>query len=110
MTRDAVSKLMEAVFEELRALRGAGQAEYAHRADNAHANFDRVAERLGISREAVLMTYAEKHLDGIHSWIKGHRSQRESVKGRINDVMVYMVLLRGMVDEREALEAAEAKE
>lgn len=110
MTREQVAKLMEVVFDECRALRGAGQAEYAHREENAHANFDRVAERLGISREAVLMVYAEKHLDGIHSWIKGHRSQRESVKGRIDDVIVYLILLRGMVEEREAMEAVDAHE
>ncbi|PZM88457.1 MAG: hypothetical protein DIU79_16840, partial [Actinobacteria bacterium] len=88
-------------FEECRALRVAGQREYAHREDNAFANFERVAERLGLTREAVLLVYLEKHLDGIHSYVQGHRSQRESVKGRINDAIVYLTLLRGMIDERE---------
>jgi len=101
VTRDEQSKVMEKVFEECRALRGAGQKEYAHREDNAFANFERVAERIGISREKVLLVYAEKHFDGIHSYIQGHRSQRESVKGRINDVIVYMTLLRGMVEAGE---------
>ena len=100
-SRAWVADVMETVFEECRKLRGAGQAEYAHRDDNAFANFDRVAERLGVSREAVLMVYAEKHLDGIHSWIQGHRSQRESVKGRVDDVIVYMILLRGMIEQSE---------
>lgn len=103
-TKAEMAEVMSVVFRECEGLRGAGQKEYAHADQNAFANFDRVSERLGLPREAVLMVYAEKHLDGIHSWIKGHRSQRESVKGRINDVIVYMCLLRGMVECREQRE------
>lgn len=92
---------MDRVFEECRALRDAGQKEYARREENALANFERVAERVGVSREKVLMVYLEKHMDGIHAWINGHRSQRESVKGRINDAIVYLTILRGMVEDAE---------
>lgn len=92
---------MDRVFEECRALRDAGQKEYARREENALANFERVAERVGVSREKVLMVYLEKHMDGIHAWINGHRSQRESVKGRINDAIVYLTILCGMVEDAE---------
>jgi hypothetical protein len=101
MTRAELAGVMDRVFEECRALRNAGQQEYARREENALANFERVAERCDITREKALMVYAEKHLDGIHSWINGHRSQRESVKGRINDAIVYLCILRGMVEELE---------
>jgi hypothetical protein len=101
MTRNEMAEVMEKVFVECKTLRGAGQAEYAHREDNAFANFERVGERLGISREKTLLVYLEKHIDGVHSWVKGHRSQRESVKGRINDIIVYLCLLRGMVEQAE---------
>jgi len=100
-----MAQVMERVFAECQQLRDAGQREYARRESNAFANFERVAERVGISREAVLLVYLEKHLDGIHAWVNGHRSQRESVKGRINDAIVYLCLLRGMVEEREASES-----
>lgn len=99
MTKDEMQVIMQRVFTECQILREAGQKEYAHKEANAFANFERLAERLSISREAILMVYAEKHLDGIHSWIQGHRSQREDVKGRINDCIVYLCLLRGMVEE-----------
>lgn len=105
MTREEMAVVMDRVFDECRALRDAGQKEYARRESNAFANFERVAERVGISREQALMVYLEKHLDGIHAWVNGHRSQRESVKGRINDAIVYLCLLRGMVEEREASES-----
>lgn len=102
MTRAEMAAVMDRVFDECRALRDAGQQEYARREENAFANFERIAERLDVSREAVLMVYLEKHLDGIHAWVNGHRSQRESVKGRINDAIVYLCLLRGMVEEAES--------
>ena len=102
MTRDEMTAVMDKVFEECRALRGAGQLEYSHRDENAFANFERVAERLHLSREQVLLVYTEKHLDGIHSWVQGHRSQREDVRGRINDAIVYLCLLRGMAQEASA--------
>ena len=92
---------MDTVFTECNKFRAAGQAEYAHKDENAFANFDRVAERLGIDRKAILMVYCEKHIDGIHSFVQGHKSQREDVRGRINDVIVYMCLLRGMIEEEE---------
>lgn len=102
-TRSEVAKIMDMVFDECRALREAGQKEYARDLENAFANFERVAERTRQSRENVLMVYLEKHLDGIHSWIGGHRSQREAVAGRINDAIVYLCLLRAMVEDgREA--------
>lgn len=91
--------VMEKVFEECRQLRGAGQLEYAHRGENAFANFERTGKDVDLSREKVLWVFAMKHRDGIASYLKGHTSQREDVRGRINDLIVYLVLLRGMLDE-----------
>ena len=44
------------------------------------------------------MVYLLKHIDGIMAYINGHKSQREGVEGRITDAIVYLLLLRGMVD------------
>lgn len=101
MTRQQMAETMQKIFEGCVAFRTAGQAEYAHSEANAFANFERVAERLGVSREQVLLVYLEKHIDGIHSYVQGHRSQREDVRGRIKDAIVYLTLLHGMVDENE---------
>lgn len=102
MTQAEMQKTMETVFRECRELRNAGQKEYAHEESNAFANFERAAQEVDSTREKTLWTFAMKHKDGIASWIKGHRSQREDVRGRINDLIVYLCLLRGMVDESEA--------
>lgn len=101
MTKAKLAEWMDVTFREAQRLRSAGQAEYARNDDNAFANFERVSERLGISREVVAMTYLEKHLDGIHAWLQGHKSQREDVRGRILDAIVYLCILRGMIEESE---------
>jgi len=48
------------------------------------------------------MTYMLKHIDGIIAHINGHNSQRENVRGRITDVMVYCMLLWAMVEDAES--------
>ena len=82
-------------------MRAAGQKEYARKNSNAFANFERVGKNLDIQREEVLLVYLLKHIDGICSFVKGHKSQREDVRGRLTDAIVYLCLLWGMVDEKE---------
>ena len=79
--------------------RDAGQKEYAQDVDNVFANFERIAMSIDVDRERVLMTYLLKHIDGISAYVKGHKSQREDVTGRITDAIVYLMLLWAMVVE-----------
>ena len=44
-------------------------------------------------------------MDGISSYIEGHKSQREDVSGRIKDSIVYLLLLWAMVDGAKQLDA-----
>ena len=55
-----------------------------------------------MDRKKVLWVFALKHRDGIASFLKGHVSQREDVCGRINDFIVYLFILRGMIEEDRA--------
>jgi hypothetical protein len=82
-------------------VRAAGQKEYARKSNNAFANFERVGDNLGLDKKEVLLVYLLKHIDGICSYVKGHKSQREDVRGRITDVIVYLCLLWGMVEEND---------
>tara|TARA_R100001594_G_scaffold149739_1_gene208431 strand:- start:93 stop:287 length:195 start_codon:yes stop_codon:yes gene_type:complete len=45
------------------------------------------------------MVYLLKHIDGISSFVNGHHSQREDVRGRITDAIVYLCLLWGMIED-----------
>ena len=99
MNLDRFRRLSEKFIEDIKVVREDGQKEYARNQDNVFANFERVAKDLGIKREEVLLTYMLKHKDGIVSWVRGHKSQREDVRGRIKDHIVYLLLLWGMVEE-----------
>mgnify|MGYP003135559796 CR=1 FL=1 len=85
------------IISEIKSTRDEGQKEYARTDDNIFANFERVADCLKIDREKVLMVYLLKHIDGIGSYVDGHKSQREDVTGRIKDAIVYLLLLWAMV-------------
>ena len=82
-------------------VRAAGQKEYARKSSNAFANFERIGDNLKISREEVLLVYLLKHIDGICSYANGHKSQREDIRGRITDAIVYLCLFWGMVEEND---------
>jgi hypothetical protein len=99
MTKAEMAKYLLHLQEIEREVREAGQKEYAHGEENAFSNFERLATELSISREHVLWIYLRKHLDGILAHINGHRSQRESIEGRIKDARMYLALLSGMFAE-----------
>ena len=93
------------MINKIKETRDDGQKEYARTEDNVFANFDRVADCLKIPREKALMVYLLKHIDGISSYVDGHKSQREDVTGRITDAIVYLFLLWAMIDGNKELDA-----
>ena len=98
MNYKQLDKIIQSQLKQILQTRDDGQKEYARDINNVFANFQRVGKYVGISQEQVLMVYLLKHIDGINAWMDGHKSQRENVKGRITDAIVYLLLLRGMVE------------
>lgn len=99
-TQETLATEFHRIFcDEIMLLRDAGQKEYAHDDSSPFANFERGAKDMGIDRKQVLWVYAMKHKDGIAAHLKGTVSQREDVRGRINDLIVYLLLLRGILNE-----------
>ncbi len=101
MTQKKMEKLINQIFKEIQTTREAGQKEYARKNDNAFANFERIAYNLDLDKKEVLLVYLLKHIDGICSYVKGHVSQREDVRGRVTDVIVYLCLLWGMINQEQ---------
>ena len=105
MHRQDMKKLNDDIFEEVLRVRDAGQTEYAIDRDNVFANFERVASFIGETREKALLTYMIKHVDGLCAYADGHNSQREDVRGRLTDKIVYCILFWGMVEENAEQES-----
>jgi len=96
-------KLMNTIFDSILKMHKEGQKEYAHDEDNVFANFDRIANQTNTDKKFVLWIYLMKHIDGIASYINGHKSQREDVRGRITDALVYLIILWAMINEDEGI-------
>ena len=102
MKHNEMLKLINAIFEQVEIIHTQGQKEYAMDEDNVFANFERIAKQMTtLSKEQVLWVYFMKHVDGICSYIKGHRSQREEVQGRLTDAIVYLCILWGMIESND---------
>ena len=112
-----MKQLSEQIWKQVQQTRDEGQKEYAQNDKNVFANFERIATKLSnpasrpdipkedpvfskITRERVLLVYLLKHIDGICAHVDGHESQREDIRGRIKDAIVYLMLLWGMVEEK----------
>ena len=94
-----MTSLMDNIWKQVQQTRDDGQKEYAHDKDNVFANFNRVGNLLNVKPGNVLLVYLMKHIDGITAYLAGHKSQREDVRGRIKDAIVYLCLLWAMVEE-----------
>ena len=102
MKHKEMMKLIKTIFSKVKEIHTEGQKEYAMDEDNVFANFERIATQMDINRETILWVYFMKHVDGIASYLKGHKSQREDVTGRITDCIVYLMLLWGMITEERS--------
>lgn len=77
----------------------AAQKEYAHgEEDNCFNNFNRASNEIDLHPMKVLWVYAMKHKDGIAAWLKGNKSQREPIEGRIKDLIIYLFLLWAWIE------------
>lgn len=98
-------KTIDQLHERLVKLTETKGEEYKRSEDNQFANFERGAADTGLIREQVLLIYLSKHMDSIKTWIKDlaaskNREYSEPITGRIDDAILYLLLLRGMAEDR----------
>lgn len=95
-------KFMREKCEELVDTSASAQKEYAHgEQDDCFNNFNRVGQEVDAHPMKVLWVYAMKHKDGIAAWLKGVKSQREGITGRIKDLIIYLFILWAWIEENE---------
>lgn len=91
---------------DMKILREKKGAEYAGtHVDDCLANFKRNAIDCGLSMEQIWRVYAGKHWDAVNQYIRDTsvgtvRDNMEPIDGRIDDLLVYLMLLKAMVIER----------
>lgn len=97
-------KLLTRTIDSIKALATTKGGEYSGD-DDRLANFRRNAAALGIPMETCWAVYAGKHWDSIQQYVKDLSTGRERVRsepmsGRADDLIVYLLLFKAMLEER----------
>jgi hypothetical protein len=79
--------------------------EYAGESDRL-SNFKEPALDLGVSPDLILWIALDKHLRAIRTYIRNRRVHSEPIEERIDDAILYLILLKGLIQEREAVSAS----
>jgi len=109
--------LIDKTIQEITKLSKLKGGEYAGDSDRL-ANFRRNALALGLPMESVWAVYAAKHWDAVMQFVMDlntgkTRERLEPISGRIDDLIVYLILFKAILDERDTpkdLTAAELKD
>jgi hypothetical protein len=104
-TQEEFEGQLKTVINNIQVLAKSKGAEYAHGGDRLD-NFRRQATELGLPMEIIWRVYAGKHWDALTTYINDlktatSRKRSEPITGRIDDLIVYLILFRCMYDERE---------
>ena len=101
MNKQQFRTLLDDVHRNLVNLTATKGEEYSGDADQL-SNFKRQAAELGMEPEKVLMVYLSKHLDAIKSYTRTKKEFSEPIEGRINDAILYLILLTGLISDRRS--------
>lgn len=110
MTPQAFHSLVEHTFDHLRALYAVKAGEYATDADRL-SNFRGAAQRTGMTSEQVLLIYLDKHYASICNYIRDSaqgksRPRSEPINGRVDDMIVYLLLFKALLQEASSVGSA----
>lgn len=101
MTRIEFEAYQRELFQDCAGTATSKGNEYSGLEDT-HANFKRLADKLDMPAEKVLMVYMTKHLDSIDSYIKSgmkNDTLTEPIRGRIIDAINYLSLLAAYIEK-----------
>lgn len=109
-SNEAWEKLLESTIGKIKGLAASKGAEYSGDVDRLD-NFRRQGAELGLPMEVIWGVYSQKHWDAVRTYIKDlnqgkTRPRSEPISGRVDDLLVYLLLFKAMLEERE--ETAEA--
>ena len=107
-SHDAYEKILNETFSKVKYLGKSKGREYSGDEDRL-ANFRRNGDKLRVPKEMVWAVYASKHYDAIiqrcQDIVSGRdRQVSESIDGRVDDLILYLILYKCMEKERRDAE------
>lgn len=114
MNTKELDALVNQTFAEINRLLVVKGGEYAN-AEDRLANFKRGAGLTGCTPLQVLFIYMSKHYDAVASFVqtsaKGKaRPSSEPIEGRLDDLINYCLLAKGLIRESKLEEQSKAQE
>lgn len=100
INRDQLRQIINNTLTQINKLNDTKGREYAGD-DDALANFHNRAEQMGITPMQVWGIFYGKHSDAIYAYIRNGKVLSEPIEGRIDDAILYLILLKGLVLEHE---------
>lgn len=103
-SHEAWDALLASSIEQIKSLVTVKGGEYAGDSDRL-ANFRRNGQVLGLPMEVVWSIYYAKHHDAVMQYVKDlsagtTRPRAEPLSGRVDDMIVYLLLLKAIFIER----------
>ena len=106
-SHERYAQLVEETITNLKKLGELKGGEYAGDSDRL-ANFRRNAAALALPMESIWAVYCAKHWDAVMQYVQDINSDKdrirlEPISGRLDDIIVYCILFKAMIEERESL-------
>lgn len=102
MNRTEFGIFLKEIFTEIQKINEIKGNDYAGNED-VFANFKRNAQRLGLKPHEVWAVYFFKHIDAIETYLRDGEIKSEPIEGRIDDAILYLLLLRGMLKDEKTV-------
>ena len=117
MNKSEFEKDIESVFEQCKKILVQKGREYQCTKEdgcNVFANFERLADDIGLNRESILWVYFSKHRDSIATFIRDLEKNKlsieeqeenlsEPINGRIIDAINYLLIINSMINSKRKL-------
>lgn len=100
------AELLASTIHQINELSKNKGEEYAGYGDDRLINFRQIANELSLNMEDVWAVYTTKHWRAVMQYIADLKkdvqpTRLEPISGRIDDLIVYCILLKAMIEERE---------
>ena len=99
MNSEAFNKLVDSARVRQDGLLKTKGADYTRHDPDRLSNFKRAAAAVGVTPFQAWAIYAGKHWDSIMAYVKTGKVESEAIEGRIDDLINYMYLLEGLINE-----------
>lgn len=100
MTFEEFETFQNKLLMEVKDMSNTKGREYAFNEKDRFQNFNDEAKDLELSRLKIAWVLTHKHIRSIISYInKGEVKSNESIRSRIIDVITYLTLIAGMIEE-----------